>query len=313
MIKLQVQRIERRSIKQDPCPLCGDTTFLIITEKPSRVIECENCSFSFRSHRPSPVELEQYYSWSQSPTHQEGENKLRERETKWKVKLLSQMVNLNRVQSLLDIGCDDGLFLFTLKRNFPHLEVFGVEPSERRVRIAKEIYGLKNIETGLCEKADIKRTFDLITAFHVLEHVHDPIKFLQKIKSVMNLQSLLCLQVPTVSLSRIDLPLGIRFLLPGYFFSEHLWFFTPKTFAVLLEQQEFSIKTMRFDSFGIQPSLNSFVMRYMPWLFPVYEQASRFILFPFISFNRGPQVTAIVYLHCQSAFNQDNSAPLTSL
>ncbi|MCL0079868.1 class I SAM-dependent methyltransferase [Dehalococcoidia bacterium] len=292
-IKLQVQRIEKRSIKEEPCPLCGGTTFLIITEKPSRVIECENCQFNFKSHRPSPVELEQYYSSSQSPTHQEGENKLREREIKWKVKLLSQMVNLNRVQSLLDIGCDDGLFLFTLKRNFPHLEVFGIEPSERRVRIAKEIYGLKNIRTGLFENTDIKRTFDLITAFHVLEHVHDPIKFLQKIKSVMNLQSLLCLQVPTVSHCRIDLPLGIRFLLYGYFLSEHLWFFTPKTLCRLLEQQEFSIKTVRFDSVSVQSFVDSFVMRYMPWAFPVYEQASRFILFPFILSIRGLQVTAI--------------------
>ncbi|MCL0084123.1 class I SAM-dependent methyltransferase [Dehalococcoidia bacterium] len=239
MIKLQVQRIEKRSIKEEPCPLCGGTTFLIITEKPPRVIECENCQFNFKSHRPSPVELEQYYSWSQSPTHQEGENKLRERETKWKVKLLSQMVNLNRVQSLLDIGCDDGLFLFTLKRNFSHLEVFGVEPSERRVRIAKEIYGLKNIRTGLFENTDIKRTFDLITAFHVLEHVYDPDEFLTKVIS------LFVVEVPTVSLSRLNLPLGIKLLTPGYTnSSEHLWFFTPKTLKLLLESQGFYVKKL---------------------------------------------------------------------
>jgi len=97
----------------------------------------------------------------------------------------------------------------------------------------------------------------------------------------------------TVSLSRLDLPCGIRLFAPGYRHSEHLWFFTKQTLRHLLERQGFHIRAIKCVNLGVQPKVNSLVMRYLPWLFPLYELVSEVVMFPFNAIGRGLQVMAI--------------------
>jgi SAM-dependent methyltransferase len=277
----------------DICPICGGNDCIVISDSPNRIIQCKVCSFSYRSPKPNINELHTYYSSAQTSTHA-IDQKLRNLQAIQRLKQLIRRIDFSKIHSILEVGCDDGVFLHIVKERFPDMEIFGIEPSQTRAESARRLYGLTNVITEPFEKASLNRTFDLITGFHVLEHVADPIIFFEKISRLMTPGSFLCLEVPTVSLSRFDLPFGKKLLAPGYTQSpEHLWFFVPQTYRHLLERCGFHIVLIKCVTFGVHPKVNSFVMRRATNLFPFYRLMSDVILFPFNASGNGLQVMAI--------------------
>lgn len=97
---------------------------------------------------------------------------------------------------LLDIGCSTGFFML-IARKFG-FEVYGIEASERAVKIAKEKYKLNVIKAVSLDDLpnEYKNPYDVITAFEVVEHVHDPLNFLEKIYSLLCDKGLLILSCP---------------------------------------------------------------------------------------------------------------------
>lgn len=92
------------------------------------------------------------------------------------------------VRRALDIGCSDGTFLRRLKLSGP-IDVWGVDIDQRALQIAKS-RGLNVqratvsdfIETAKAEGL----TFDLITAFDVVEHLTDPIGTLRSLHQILS-------------------------------------------------------------------------------------------------------------------------------
>jgi len=289
-----VQEIDNQSLNIEVCPICGEKMQIVVTNSPYRIVQCKSCRFIYRSPKPKTDEVNEYYSLAQTSTH-DVDRKLRQIQATQRLERLRRKINFIKIGSILEVGCDDGLFLQTVKDRFPKIGLFGIEPSQKRAESARCLYSLQNVVATPFEQANFNRTFDLIIAFHVLEHVTDPVKFLEKIKPLMKPDSFLCLEVPTVSLSRLDLPFGIKVLAPGYTQSpEHLSFFVPQTFRHLLERCGFQIVFMEGVTFGVHPKVNSFVMGCMPWLFPLYGLMSDGILLPFNVTGNGLQVMAIV-------------------
>lgn len=82
---------------------------------------------------------------------------------------------LNRLQfeSLLDIGCGDGRFLFEARKKLPHAELAGMDFSERAVSFARILSPEVNYIVGdITDKKALDKKFDVITAIEVLEHIH---------------------------------------------------------------------------------------------------------------------------------------------
>lgn len=103
--------------------------------------------------------------------------------------------NLNKKQGLwlLDVGCGTGHFgKYMVDAGW---DVIGIEPSKDAVQLAKplgfEVYD--NLEGCL---GDESRKFDAITLLNVLEHVPDPVSFLQNVINFMDAQSILVIRVP---------------------------------------------------------------------------------------------------------------------
>jgi len=78
---------------------------------------------------------------------------------------------------LLDVGCGNGVFLQRAAQ--AGWDVKGIEPDARAVDAARRT-GLDVIEGTLDSVGDLGM-FDVITASHVIEHVHDPSAFLRQI------------------------------------------------------------------------------------------------------------------------------------
>lgn len=97
---------------------------------------------------------------------------------------------------LFDIGCSTGFFLLIAKKF--GFETYGMEASEKAVEIAKNTNKLNVAQARSFDELpeDFKRAYSIITAFEVLEHVYDPMKFLKKIHSLLDDSGVLVLSCP---------------------------------------------------------------------------------------------------------------------
>ncbi len=86
--------------------------------------------------------------------------------------------------SLLDIGCGDGAFLREARRSGLANRVVGVEPSLAAIN-ASDPEIRASILVGALEQLEIQERFDLVTFFQTIEHVRDPIAFLERLRSLV--------------------------------------------------------------------------------------------------------------------------------
>ncbi len=98
--------------------------------------------------------------------------------------------------SMLDIGCGVGALTRTLAPKFN--QVVGIDGSDIKISKARQYNAAHNISylCTLFEDYVPARLFDFIVSTNVLEHVHDPVAFLQRLKSWLSPNGLLVMTVP---------------------------------------------------------------------------------------------------------------------
>lgn len=109
--------------------------------------------------------------------------------------------------SLLEIGCSPGSLLRAARNSgkFPNFEsdLEGIEPDEKYLQPIMDYSGASIIWNGFFEDIDFgKRTYFSIVAMDVLEHVSDPIAFVEKCMSLLDFGGKLILMIPTIECAR---------------------------------------------------------------------------------------------------------------
>lgn len=143
---------------------------------------------------------------------------------------------------VLDIGCAGGGYLLALRQL--GWDVHGVEMTPALARYAREQFGL-DVRTGAAEVALAEFPdgyFDVITMWHVLEHLANPSGVLAEVCRLLKPGGRLMLEVPNFhSLSRL--------ILRTYWFPlelpRHLYHFTPQTVAAMLTKAGFHAIRLR--------------------------------------------------------------------
>ena len=160
--------------------------------------------------------------------------------------------------TLLDIGCAAGTFLVGMKRH-GDWTLHGVELSPGVAEIARERHGL-DVFTGTLEEAAYPDdTFDAITLWDVLEHLHDPAASLREIRRILKPGGVLIIRVP--NLASWDARLfGDAWA--GLDAPRHLYVFSPQTLSHMLEGAELDVLS---HSSGIG-SYVTFVLSVRFWL-----------------------------------------------
>ena len=104
------------------------------------------------------------------------------------------MQSTRKPGTLLDVGTGIGQFLEVARTSYE--AVYGTEVSSVAIHIAKERYGL-DVFQGTLDSIDWEgKVFDNISLFHVLEHVHDPKRLLQKCHSLLSDGGTIAVAVP---------------------------------------------------------------------------------------------------------------------
>jgi 2-polyprenyl-3-methyl-5-hydroxy-6-metoxy-1,4-benzoquinol methylase len=129
--------------------------------------------------------------------------------------------------SILDFGCGTGDFLNTMKNS--GWTITGVEPSAE-ARLKAEILTSIKINDSLEELST--QTFDVITAWHVIEHVPDLPQTVQKLKNSLKKGGIIFIAVPN-----FQSPDAIKYKehWAGFDVPRHLWHFSKKSMSTLFD------------------------------------------------------------------------------
>ena len=143
----------------------------------------------------------------------------------------SQNFKNKNKKNILDIGCGKGLLLNKLNKKFPDAKLHGVEPSSNAVKFFKKVLPELYVSESTFENSPfVEKTFDLISANGVLEHVTDPVAFLKVIRNSLSDDGILYVGVPNFEKNPADL-----------FTFDHLSRFTPSTINLTLKLAGFKI------------------------------------------------------------------------
>jgi SAM-dependent methyltransferase len=96
---------------------------------------------------------------------------------KWEFERAIRQIRRSGARSVLDVGCGSGFFVRQLRSERPDLKVSGADLNSTLLKnLAADGFG--TLEVDLNKIARLRRRFDAICLFQVLEHVEDPVGFL---------------------------------------------------------------------------------------------------------------------------------------
>lgn len=138
--------------------------------------------------------------------------------------------------NLLEIGCASGSFLHRMAAKGWHVE--GVEFSQQAAEAASQL-GYK-VYCGSLETAPITEAhYDLMVGWMVLEHLHDPVRCLQKLRRAARPGAWLALSVPNAGSIEFRLFKTRWYALQ---LPTHLYHYTPRTLANILDKSGWTIQ-----------------------------------------------------------------------
>lgn len=219
------------------CRLCGESrNSLVMSQGHYDYVRCSHCGLLFVRPFPGPDNLLSCYDDRGSrPVHPSddpsGEAAVH------RVRFTDELDRIEahaRRGRILDIGCAWGFFLDRCKQR--GWEVHGVELSRVEADYARQRFGVEVFAGPLGDARFPDRHFDVVTLWHVFEHMHDPLAVLGEIRRILKPDGVVVIAVPT--------PISA----PEYVFDSvplHLFYFDERTIRRALRQKGFRIIRIR--------------------------------------------------------------------
>ncbi|WP_111308726.1 class I SAM-dependent methyltransferase [Confluentibacter sediminis] len=215
----------------------------------------ENTEFGFLETYPQPSseKLPDYYKSEDYISHTNSKRNLFENiyhlvrrfSLNKKLKLIN---SFSSEKKLLDIGCGTGDFLQIAKNN--NWDVFGVEPNEqaRSIANAKTGHSVFNVDKLLEFNPS---SFDVITLWHVLEHLPNLEEQIPLFKKLLKPNGTLIIAVPNYKSYDAKF---YKAYWAAYDVPRHLWHFNKQSISKLFSNVSMDVvkvKPMCFDAFYV--------------------------------------------------------------
>ena len=235
------------------CPICssGDTELKIVSKdylvlkgdsEEFSVYFCNDCHNGFSFPFLTNAELNRHYpdNYNCYSSQKGFIGRIQRIKSGNDVRIIEKFLK-NTGKELFEVGSGSGFFLSLLAEK--GLKVSGLEPSLSGVKYAKENFSIE-LEHCFFENFIPENKFDMLIAFHVLEHFTDPVSALRKMKSMIKEGGFLYVKVPR--LDSWPAKLYGKFW-HGYDLPRHRSHFTKKGLTDLLEKEGFETIMLKGD------------------------------------------------------------------
>ena len=245
------------------CPGCGSTDIkgifsakdFTVSGEEFPIWVCGFCNLRFTQNIPDSSSIGKYYKSEQYISHTNTSkgivNRLyhlvRKRTLKLKLELISKTVGKSTGQ-LLDIGAGTGAFASFMQQH--GWQATGLEPDQAVRETAYSINKINLLPSDQLFHLP-PETFDAITLWHVLEHVHQLHEYLDQIKRLLKPTGKIFIAVPNYTSADAE---SYKEHWAAYDVPRHLYHFSPRSMQVILEKHQLRIERtvpMWFDSFYV--------------------------------------------------------------
>ena len=222
------------------CVLCGSADLVRWKHFGEWCIDqCCSCGLAVLNPHPTDMEMVEIYNgyWGYPPKPTEFEEKARE-----------VAAQTGRVQQIgrfkahggrwLDVGAGSGTLLVRARQE--GWEVYGCEIAGHLVKYAAQEYNLALFQ-GILQEYDVPVLFDVISMYHLLEHVASPVDLLRPAHERLADDGMLVVEVPNVA--SLDAKLeGARWA--NWSLPVHFYHFTPDTLTRMLNHTGFQVVSL---------------------------------------------------------------------
>lgn len=245
------------------CLICGgrESSPLIkavdhtVSRETFHVVQCSACGFAYTNPRPASTELGRYYLSDDYISHS-NKNKglvaklykaVRAITLKKKLRLVNEQTE-GKPGRILDIGCGTGEFLHTCAT--AGWASSGIEPSQIAREFARSEHGLDVKDEDELQGLE-RASFDIITMWHVLEHVSNLNERIIQVKQLLKPGGRFIVAVP--NRSSLDASIYGEFW-AAWDLPRHLYHFRPEDIDRLMRKHELTVKRtlpMIFDAYYV--------------------------------------------------------------
>lgn len=245
------------------CPVCGEETFsdfltcndFFVSNENFTIKECNFCKFKITENIEDEDSIGKYYQSedyiSHSNTSKGFVNSVYHRVRKYmlgqKRKIVERSTGI-RNGHILDVGTGTGFYLNEMSKN--GWQITGTEKSSEARKFTKEEFGLDILPTEELFRLK-ENSFDAITLWHVLEHIHQLDENLTTFLKLLKDDGRLIIAVPNNT--SYDAKHYKQFW-AAYDVPRHIWHFGPNQMKLFGEKHGFKlskIHIMPFDSFYV--------------------------------------------------------------
>ncbi len=286
------------------CPVCDNTDFshfltttdFFVSGEQFEIVNCNGCGLKITAGAKDEEHIGRYYQSEEYISHSNtGKgvvnflyHVVRNYMLGRKRKLVAKAAG-NRKGNVLDVGTGTGFFLNEMKRH--GWQVTGTEKSPQARQFAAEKFKLDlkpDEELFILQE----NSFDVITLWHVLEHIHRLNDNMQAFSRLLKPDGKLVIAVPNrTSFDAIK----YKEYWAAWDVPRHLWHFAPKNMRLLAQRHGFRVKSMHnmpFDSFYV--SILS--EKYKKSGFPLFKGLLAGKISWLISLTRKGRASSVIYV-----------------
>lgn len=240
-------RAAERTDGSPACWACGGEVRDAIEFRPVDLVRCQRCGFLFQPER-SFAEVRDLYGddyFAAFPTGEgEGRREVytdREDSRMFEAGIRARLVRdlAGSAGRLLEVGAAAGYFLVAAR--VVGFDAVGIEPSERIAALGRDRFGV-DIVAGYIEEIDLRAgSFDVACAWHVVEHLVEPVEPLRRVRRALRPGGLFVAEVPNVESVRARRETAAWGPLdPGH----HVGFYGPRSMRALLDACGFDVESV---------------------------------------------------------------------